>query len=384
MKIERNRMNFEEKIMFELHALYQKYGYSRYKMGKFEEYDLYVQNKDFIASESIIAFSDMNGKLMALKPDLTLSIVKNYRYEPGYVQKVFYSENVYRASKSAHTYQESLQTGLECMGDVGLYDTFEVTMLALRSLALVGNQYLLEISHMGLVADVLRDIPDGRIKNDVLRCIGEKNVHEMREICRAEGISTETVQNIELLIGTYGDYKSVIRRLKKLPLSETGVAALQQLSDVIGLLANYRMASRVNIDFSIVCDLTYYDGILFKGYVDGAPDAVLSGGQYTKLMSRMNKKGKALGFAVYMDYLDRISPGKKEYDVDVVFQYTLEDDLGLMYRIVRDLIHQGERVLVEKQIPSKIRYRKLIRLKGDEVVVVQQNDFPDGQPGEAE
>ena len=63
MRIDRNRMNTEEKAMLELHSLYQKFGYSRYKMGKFEEYDLYVRNKDFIPTESIITFNDMNGKV---------------------------------------------------------------------------------------------------------------------------------------------------------------------------------------------------------------------------------------------------------------------------------------------------------------------------------
>ena len=118
MKIDRNRMTREEKTQLELHSLYQKYGYSRFKMGKFEDYDLYVRNRDFIAQESIITFSDRSGKLLALKPDLTLSIVKNYRYQPGITQKVYYSENIYRASKVDGSYRELTQTGLECMGDV--------------------------------------------------------------------------------------------------------------------------------------------------------------------------------------------------------------------------------------------------------------------------
>lgn len=96
MKINKNTMKSDEKATFELRGLYEKYGYSRFKTGKFEEYELYVRNKDFIAADSIITFSDTNGKLMALKPDLTLSIVKNYRYIPGICGKVYYSENIYR------------------------------------------------------------------------------------------------------------------------------------------------------------------------------------------------------------------------------------------------------------------------------------------------
>ena len=72
---------YEESTVFALRSLYSKYGYSQYKMNKFEEYDLYVKNKDFLISDSVITFTDTNGKLMALKPDVTLSIIKNTKDE---------------------------------------------------------------------------------------------------------------------------------------------------------------------------------------------------------------------------------------------------------------------------------------------------------------
>ena len=70
-------LSFGEKMTFSLRSLYEQYGYARYKMSKFEEYDLYARNKDFLISDSVITFTDTNGRLMALKPDVTLSIVKN-------------------------------------------------------------------------------------------------------------------------------------------------------------------------------------------------------------------------------------------------------------------------------------------------------------------
>ena len=45
-----------EAITFALRSLYDRYGYSRYKMNKFEEYDLYARNKDFLISDSVITF----------------------------------------------------------------------------------------------------------------------------------------------------------------------------------------------------------------------------------------------------------------------------------------------------------------------------------------
>lgn len=74
MNIDSNSLKYDERAIFVLRSLYSKYGYSYYKMSKFEEYDLYVRNKDFLVSDSVITFTDTNGRLMALKPDVTLSI----------------------------------------------------------------------------------------------------------------------------------------------------------------------------------------------------------------------------------------------------------------------------------------------------------------------
>ena len=93
--IEEAILKNEEKAVFKLRSLYKKYGYMPFKMSKFEEYDLYVRNKDFLISDRVITFNDTNGKLLALKPDVTLSIIKNGEDEVGVKQKVYYNENVY-------------------------------------------------------------------------------------------------------------------------------------------------------------------------------------------------------------------------------------------------------------------------------------------------
>ena len=64
MKISRSLLKSDERATFELRNLYQKYGYRQFKMGKFEEYDLYVKNKEFLQIDSMITFND-NGQLMA-------------------------------------------------------------------------------------------------------------------------------------------------------------------------------------------------------------------------------------------------------------------------------------------------------------------------------
>ena len=175
----------EEKIILSLRSLYSKYGYLPYKMNKFEEYDLYAKNKDFLVSDSVITFTGTNGKLLALKPDVTLSIIKNATEEKGTKNKVFYSENVYRISGGTREYKEIMQMGLECIGDIDLYDTYEVISLAKNSLESISSDFVLEISHMGVVSTVLSKITgDEEFCKKALECIEKKSTHTLLDLCQ--------------------------------------------------------------------------------------------------------------------------------------------------------------------------------------------------------
>ena len=185
-------MKQEKQALFNLRELYEKFGYTQYKMSKFEEYDLYVRNKSFLISDSVITFTDTNGKLMALKPDVTLSIVKNSLDIPGYVQKLYYDEHVYRISDKTSAYKEIPQVGLECLGDIDDYSIAEVLSLAAQSLSTFDEDYILDISNLDILSLVLDRIgisESGR--RALIECISKKDVHDAERICREEGIGAE-------------------------------------------------------------------------------------------------------------------------------------------------------------------------------------------------
>ena len=118
MWIEDRLMDTQERIGYRLMDLYDTNGYNRYRMSKFEEYDLYSRNRDFLLSENVITFTDTNGRLMAMKPDVTLSIVKNMKDAGRDIRKLYYYEHVYRAADETEGFREQTQVGLECMGQI--------------------------------------------------------------------------------------------------------------------------------------------------------------------------------------------------------------------------------------------------------------------------
>ena len=66
---EEKNLRDDERAVLALRSIYEKYGYAPYRMSKFEEYELYIRNKDFLVSDRVITFNDTNGKLLALKLD---------------------------------------------------------------------------------------------------------------------------------------------------------------------------------------------------------------------------------------------------------------------------------------------------------------------------
>lgn len=293
----------DEQAIFTLRALYNKYGYSKYKMSKFEEYDLYSKNKDFLPSENIITFTDTDGRLLALKPDVTLSIIKNSRVSDG-LMKAQYNENVYRLCKGTNSFKEIMQVGLECLGDVGNNELTEVIFLAAKSLDLISEANVLEISHLDItygVLDFAGVSEDGKSK--ILDCLSKKNASGIEVVCNIESIGKEKTEIVKKLSTVYGAPSVVRSKLDSFKVNEATEAAVNQLEYIFDVLNEKGISEKLCLDFSLVGDMKYYNGIAMKGFVDGIPSGILSGGQYDNMMVKMNKKAKGVGFAVYLDEL---------------------------------------------------------------------------------
>ena len=363
--IDEKLLKNEERAVYTLRNLYRSYGYRPYKMSKFEEYELYLRNKDFLVSDRIITFNDTNGKLMALKPDVTLSIIKNGEDVPGCKQKLCYNENVYRVSGSTRQYKEIMQAGLECIGDLDLYDIFEALYLAGKSLSLISPSYVLDLSHLGLLTALL----DGISQNEQLRqrishCIAEKNSHDLERICREADVDEAKIRELCFFAGIYGELGSVIGQLEPLCVSELARAALEELKQLHSLLSATEIAGRVFFDFSVVNDMNYYNGIVFKGFLEGICEGVLAGGLYDKLMRRMGRSSRALGFALYLDLLEELRTAAPAYDVDVLLLYDEQTQASRVAAKVRELAEAGQSVSAQRAVPEKLRCRQLLDLRG--------------------
>ncbi len=375
MSISDAEVRREERAIFDLRKLYEQYGYKKYKMSKFEEYELYLENKSFLPSQQVITFTDLRGKLMALKPDVTLSIAKNAPSEPTEPEKLYYNENVYRTPRGSNEYKEIMQLGLECLGDIDLYTQCEVVLLACKSLGMLSEESLMVVSHMGFVSGLLESCGLSRtIEDKILKCIGHKNAHEILRLCEASEVAPQARDSLVALTSLYGSFTETLSRAEKIVRNEKMAASLTELRELFSVLGGEPESAGVKLDFSVINDLSYYNGLIFQGFIDGVPNAILSGGRYDNLMEKLGKKTKAIGFAVYADQLERCEAETDRYDVDVLLLYDRGADMAKLNAAVKMLTANGRRVRVQMTKSEKLRYRQLLRLSDGGLEILEAND----------
>lgn len=353
----------DERASIELRALYQAYGYRPYRVGRFEEYDLYRQNKHFLESERILTFSDTDGRLLAMRPDVTLSIVKNMRAQDVSL-KVCYAERVYRVPRGEKGFREIMQTGVECIGTVDAYATGEVVMLAARSLAAIGKDYVLDLSDMGIVTGVLEgEVLDSTERRELLRLIREKNAHGLKEACARLSVSHHATQLLVTLVHLGGPLAEALPNLEALDLPGTCDEAIEHLKAVSAMAKAYGL-EHICLDFSVVNDMGYYNGIILNGFIDGVPSLVLSGGRYDPLLRRMGRRGEGIGFAVYLDQVERYLQREEGPDVDVLITCDEQTDPVSLARLADELVHDGERVCVQRYGETGVTFRRQVHMEG--------------------
>ena len=259
-----------EEIILTLRSLYESYGYNRCNVGTFEQYDFYHKNKSALCGEDVLVFTDADGRLMALKPDVTMSIVKNVKDAPG-LRKVCYNENIYRIPTGGAGFRESVQTGLECIGNIDDYSTGEVLMLAVKSLKRIGDSgFILNLSHIDIL-DGLLDCAkiDKADRDPILKAVEQKNIPALKDLAKALNVEKTYLDSLITLTTLYGTLQDSISTVKELSKGDKMMNAVSELEKIKDLMDAYGLGDRVYLDFSIRGGDDYYSGLIFRGFLEG-------------------------------------------------------------------------------------------------------------------
>ncbi|MBR3976031.1 MAG: ATP phosphoribosyltransferase regulatory subunit [Clostridia bacterium] len=352
-------MNSVSSVTKKLSLLFEAAGYKKYKMRKFEEYSLYLENKSFLTSEYVITFNDLSGKLLALKPDVTLSIVKNTKATQTGREKLYYRESVYRLDSRTHEYKEIDQFGMEILGDIDAAATLEVISLAKGTLAQTERAASLCISHMGFMSALL-DFAAGDnffLREKLTDCVKMKNTHDMQAVFAQFNVSGDRKEKFIAANCVSGNFEASLEALYKLEIPGSK-ASLDELNELYTNLKACSLEKGITLDLSIITDTDYYNGIVFQGFVEGIHKNILSGGRYDKLAGKFREGIGAMGFAVYISELAFLT-SPTQYDCDVLLLYKESSSPSEVLSTAQKLREEGLSVRIEKTVPDGLRYKEL-------------------------
>ena len=288
-----------------IHHLFEARGFSRVITPAIEFLDVYNENGHSIPVEYMYKLTDYKGRLMVIRPDSTMPIARlcaTRLRDAALPLRLYYSQSVYAQNRVlAGRRDEVKQSGVELIGAEGLRADLEMVSLAADVLSGCRlKPFRIEIGHIGIFNALADALHIDEVEREQIRLyIESKNYPALDDYLVRFGDSHEAtvLHQLPRLFGTAQVFTQAQTLLAGTKAEET----LAYLKKLYEQLCRMDCGSMVSVDLGIVNRTDYYTGIVFKGYIEGHGEEVLSGGRYDRLIKQNGAYVPAIGFAVNID-----------------------------------------------------------------------------------
>ena len=305
-----------------LTGLFQGRGYTEVITPEVEFYDLFLRSGNPMPQESMLKIIDRSGKIMVMRPDCTTPIARVAATKLKALplpQRLYYDQTVFRSGQ-AHRggSSEIAQCGVELIGAAGLKADLEMVAMAvdaLRACALKG--FHIELGHAGFFRNLAGRMDLDEEKTEEMRALIEgKNFAALNDFLEPfrDCPAWAAMQRISRLFGG----AEVLDEAEALAGKTEAVDYLRTLYEALEA-AGY--GQYIRFDLGLVHQIDYYTGVVFRGYAEGAGDAVLSGGRYDGLTASFGRPAPATGFAVDVDAVTACQPQEEGKNADPLIHF---------------------------------------------------------------
>jgi ATP phosphoribosyltransferase regulatory subunit len=278
-------------------------GYREMETPALEFYDVFGGDNALIRQEQMFKFTDAQGRLLVLKPDMTIPVARvaatRFR-NPSWPVKCFYVGNTFSADETGGGRQsEFTQAGIEILGTNTPEADAEVIATAVRAVLATGiEDFQIDIGQVEFFRGLMEEsgLLEAEIE-EVRSLIDRKDFVGVEEVAERHDIPAHLKSLILDLPKLFGS-KEIIQRLEGQQIGMRATAALESLKTVLEILEDRGVGSHVSVDLGMIQSLNYYTGIVFRGYTHGVGFPILSGGRYDNLVSRFGLDCPATGFSM--------------------------------------------------------------------------------------
>jgi len=279
-----------------------------------------LNSGDYLKDVSPDKLNTRNSKLLAteisekgLRYDLTVPfaryVVMN-RHEISFPFKRYQIQPVWRGDRPAKArYREFYQCDADVVGTNSLICEAEIILMIRDVFSTLGvSDYSIKINHRGVLSGIAELV--GTKENetalfvaiDKLDKIGEEGV---RQELRTKGFEETKLDTLFTILSFKGDTTSKIKFLTEKFTSPTGKKGIDDLNEVLSLLAGYgKDASHVEFDIALARGLSYYTGCIFEVKINNVGiGSVSGGGRYDNLTALFGDKENlsGVGFSFGVD-----------------------------------------------------------------------------------
>lgn len=290
------------KIESSAREVFVHHGYHMVQPPTFEYYDVY--DAAVTKPENMFKFFDNNGRMLALRPDLTTSVARIAATKPlgPLPYRIAYSGSAYRNDEAfSNTRQrEFSQVGIELIGDDGIDADAEVIGIAVEALIKFGiSDFQIDLGQVDYYKGLSEAAGLSENASDRLReKINDKDFVAIDGMLKELEISDELKNVFSELPKMFGGIEIVTAALQNKELNDKSKKALENLMQVYDALKKKGLESYLAIDLSMVPNLDYYTGIIVRGFARGVAFPVCSGGRYDNLTEKFGRRLPATGIAI--------------------------------------------------------------------------------------
>jgi len=303
LKIE-EEINFSQKLFIlkrEIENFLCEEGYMNIEPSILEEYDEFSDVYSKIDKKKTVKLVDNSSEILILTPDITTGIVNRLmnRWEENLKIKLFYYGKTY--AHSGIEIKEKRQMGVELIGEKNENTDENVLNTAIKVLNKYSKSYLFEIGNSKFLKGLMQSCSFKKEDyENILKLIYFKSKQELKEYL-SELQYKEAMSTLLNIFDLDGSFDEIIKELDGLYMNDLMKEGIEELSRVDKYFKN--ITGNITYDLSLVSELSYYDGIIFRGYIEGSNKEIIKGGRYDSFTEQYGIKIPAIGFSIEIDEL---------------------------------------------------------------------------------
>lgn len=338
-------------------SVFDGWSYEEVITPSVDYYSLFEQGMGHAAAHRAFRFTDSDGQLLALRPDVTSSVARaaaTLLAEQPRPLRLCYAAPVFKQQQQSHAEwrRESTQLGCELIGVGSAAADLEVLAIAAEVLARLGlrDKYRITINSVEVFNGIAERLDlDAEAREQMRTLIDTRDARELNQFLLAFDISAEERTVFAQLTQLTGKIQ-ILNRARVVITNERSVAALNELETLWRVLESLGLSDSFDIDLGDVSELDYYTGVIFKVFIQGAGARVGRGGRYDRLIGNFGSSEPAIGFILDLDALTDVlarSGGPVVTTTSAAVLAIAEDELGATFLSARQQRAESKRVKVK-------------------------------------